>query len=180
MTKEKIIQLLEDSHQTLITFLENQPNALWIKGPKGKWTTGQQAHHLLQSIKKLNDALSLPKFILKYKFGTSNRELRDFDTIVKRHHERLDAAKGVTFKASRKMKIPPLKDKPYIITRLQMEHKKLQYKTMKISDSNLNNLVVPHPLMGKMPLREIIMWTAHHVNHHSKILQEHYNITVKN
>lgn len=51
---------------------------------------------------------------------------------------------------------------------------------MKISDSNLNNLVVPHPLMGKMPLREIIMWTTHHVNHHSKILQEHYNITVKN
>lgn len=83
---------------------------------------------LIAKYKKLNDALSLPKFILKYKFGTSNRELRDFDTIVKRYHERLDAAKGVTFKASRKMKIPPLKDKPYIITRLQMEHKNCSIK----------------------------------------------------
>ncbi len=178
MTKEDIVQLLEDSHQALITFLENQPNDLWTKGPKGKWTTGQQALHLLQSIKKLNDALCLPKFILKYKFGTSNRELRDFDTIIKRYQERLEAAQGVTFKASRNMKIPPLSDKPYILTRLQMEHKKLQYKTMKISDSNLNNLVVPHPLMGKMPLREIIMWTAHYVNHHSKILKERYNKAV--
>lgn len=78
------------------------------------------------------------------------------------------------------MKILPLSDKPYIITRLQMEYKKLQYKTMKISDSNLNNLGGPHPLMGKMPLREIIMWTAHHVNHHRKILQKHHNITALN
>lgn len=175
MTKEDIVQLLEDSHGELIAFLENQPNELWTKGPEGKWTTGQQALHLLQSIKALNDALSLPRFILRYKFGTTNRELRDFEGIIKRYRERLSVANGVTFKASRHMKIPPLSDKPYILTRLQMEHKKLQYKTLKISDTNLNNLVVPHPLMGKMPLREIIMWTAHHVNHHCKILQAHYN-----
>lgn len=180
MEKEEIIQLLEDSHQALLSFLEQQPDDLWTRGPSGKWTTGQQALHLLQSIKKLNDALSLPKFILKYKFGTTNRELRDFETIINGYNKKLSEAKDATFKDSKNMIILQLKDKPYILTRLQMEHKKLQYKTNKISDHNLDSLVLPHPLMGKMPLREIIMWTAYHVTHHTKILKENYQFKSHN
>lgn len=175
MKKEEIVKQLEDSHQVLLMFLEHQPKELWTKGPEGKWTTGQHALHLLQSIKKLNDALSLPRLILKYKFGIANREVRDFNTVTNRYQERLAEASGATFKNSRNMKIPPLSDKNYIITRLQMENKKLQYKTTKISDADLDKLVLPHPLMGKMPLREIIMWTAYHVLHHTKTLAKNYN-----
>ena len=72
------------------------------------------------------------------------------------------------------MKVPNLKEKEYILTRLQVENKKLQYKTKKMSDKNLDTLILPHPLMGKMPVREIIMWTAYHIEHHTKTLQEKY------
>ena len=34
----------------------------------------------------------MPKFILNFKFGKANRELRDYDTIVKRYKERLKDA----------------------------------------------------------------------------------------
>ena len=72
------------------------------------------------------------------------------------------------------MKVPAYEDKQYILNRLQTEEKKLQYKTRRISDQNLDSVVLPHPLMGKMPVREIIMWTAHHVDHHLKILKSNY------
>ena len=64
-----------------------------------------------------------------------------------------------------------LADKHYIVNRLQTENKKLQYKTKKISDKNLDNVILPHPLMGKMPVRELIMWTAYHVEHHLNTLK---------
>lgn len=174
MDKEVIVQLLETKHAELIAWLENQPDEAWTQGPEGKWTQGQQALHLLQSIKPLNDALSLPKFLLRYKFGKANRPVRDYDIIVKRYHERLKDAEGKTFKGSQNMKVPNLEDKHYIINRLQTESKKLQYKTKKISDKNLDTVVLPHPLMGKMPVREIIMWTAHHVEHHTETLKSKY------
>jgi hypothetical protein len=174
MTKEAIANLLETKYQILITWLEQHDDKKWQKGPEGKWTTGQQALHLLQSIKPLNDALSMPKLLLRYKFGKANREVRAYDVIVKRYLERLENAKGMTFKGSQNMKIPSLKDKAYILNRLQVESKKLQYKTRKLSDKNLDTLVLPHPLMGKMPVRELIMWTAYHVEHHTKTLQENY------
>ena len=174
MDKEAIADLIETKHSELISWLENQPEDSWIQGPDGKWTTGQQALHLLQSIRPLNDALSLPKFLLRFKFGKANRPVRDYDAIVQRYQERLEDAKGKTFKGSENMKIPTLSDKHYILNRLQTEYKKLQYKTRKISDKNLDTVILPHPLMGKMPVREIIMWTAYHVEHHTASLKTNY------
>lgn len=174
MDKEDIANLIESKHSTLISWLEQQPEDFWTEGPEGKWTTGQHALHLLQSIKPLNDALSMPKFLLRYKFGKANRPVRDFNTIVNRYQERLEGAKGITYKGSQNMKVPSIKDKAYILNRLQVEQKKLQHKTKKISDKNLDNLILPHPLMGKMPIREIIMWTAHHVEHHTATLKSKY------
>ena len=174
MEKQEIIKLLESKHQDLYTFLEQQSPDKWEQGPEGKWTTGQQALHLLQSIKPLNDALSMPKFILRYKFGKANRDVRDFNTVVDRYQKRLKNTQGKTYKGSRNMKIPSEKEKEYILNRLQIENKKLQAKTMRWKDKDLDNYILPHPLMGKMPVREIIMWTAHHVNHHTKTLENNY------
>ncbi|WP_335975190.1 DinB family protein [Gaetbulibacter jejuensis] len=174
MDKESIAELLESNHQILIDVLSSQDDEKWQQGPEGKWTSGQQALHLLQSIKPLNDALSLPKFIIKYRFGTANRAVRDYAIVVNRYQERLQESKGIVYSPSKNMKVPLLKDKNYILNRLQVENKKLQYKTRKLSDKHLDTLILPHPLMGKMPLREIIMWTAYHVEHHTKQLQENY------
>jgi uncharacterized damage-inducible protein DinB len=174
MDKQSIADILEEKNQNLLTWLEKQDPEKWQKGPEGKWTTGQQALHLLQSIKPLNDALSMPKFLLRYKFGKANREVRDYETVVQRYQDRLKEAQGLTFRGSQNMKVPNLKEKEYILTRLQVENKKLQYKTKKMSDKNLDTLILPHPLMGKMPVREIIMWTAYHIEHHTKTLQEKY------
>ncbi|MBT8267167.1 MAG: DinB family protein [Bacteroidia bacterium] len=174
MDKEVISDLIDEKHQTLIKWLKDQDDDKWMQGPEGKWTTGQQALHLLQSIKPLNNALSLPKFILKYKFGTSNRDVREYETVVKRYQERLVDAQGKTFKGSQNMKIPTLNDKAFILNRLTIESKKLQYKTKKWKDKDLDNLILPHPLMGKMPVRELLMWTSYHVEHHTQSLKENY------
>lgn len=175
MDKESIANLIDEKYINLIHWLGNQDDKKWEVGPEGKWTTGQQALHLLQSIKPLNDALSMPKFLLRFKFGKANREVRDYETVIKRYNERLKTVpEGVTFGPSRKMHVPKLKDKSYIITRLQCESKKLQYKTRKMSDKNLDTLILPHPLMGKMIVREMLMWTPYHVEHHTDQLIKNY------
>jgi DinB superfamily len=174
MHKEDIAILLEEKHQNLFNWLEHHNIERWETGPEGKWSTGQQTLHLLQSIKPLNTALSLPKFILKFKFGKANRAVRDFDAVKNRYLERLKEAIGITFKGSQNMNVPSIKEKQYLLNRLQVESKKLQHKTKKWNDNDLDNIVLPHPLMGKMPVRELLMWTAYHVEHHTNTLKEHY------
>ena len=174
MDKEAIANLLETKHNNLFTFLKTQDLEHWETGPSGKWTTGQQALHLLQSIIPLNKALSLPKFILKYKFGKANRETRCYETVITNYSNKLKDAKGLTFGPSKNMKVPKTKDKKYIINRLKIQNKKLQHKLLKWSDKDLDNYILPHPIMGKMTIREIVMWTAFHVEQHTISLQKNY------
>ena len=129
---------------------------------------------MLQSIIPLNKALSYPKFILKYKFGKANRPTRDYDTVISKYKNKLKDAQGLTYGPSKNMRVPSLGDKRYILNRLEIQNKKLQHKLIKCSDKDLDNVILPHPLMGKMTAREIIMWTAFHVEHHTKTLKEKY------
>lgn len=174
MHRDEIADLLEEKYHVLLDWLEHQDDEKWMYGPTNKWTEGQQALHLLKSIKPLNDVLSMPRFMFKYTLGTANREPREYDAIVSDYLEKLENYKKTTTKSRKKLNVPKIQDKRYILTRLQVESKKLQYKTRRISDKNLDTLVLPHPIMGKILIREMLMWCAFHAEYHFKQLQENY------
>jgi hypothetical protein len=174
MHKGEIADLLEEKHKDLFEWLENQSKDIWGKGPDKKWTTGQQIQHLVDSLQVLNNALSYPRFFLKYKFGTCNRKTRDYKAVVENYQKKLIENKDRVRAFNLNLKTPSLKERDRLLTRLQIQSKKLQYKTKKISEKNLDTLVIPHPLMGKMTIREIIMWTAHHTEHHTESLKMTY------
>ena len=92
----------------------------------------------------------------------------------KKYQQKLSENREGIRNFNKKLNKPTLKEKKRLITKLQIQQKKLQYKTKKISEKNLDSLVIPHPLMGKMTIREIIMWTVYHTEHHTKTLQKFY------
>ncbi|WP_271405189.1 DinB family protein [Tenacibaculum soleae] len=174
MEKEAIVNLLEDKHQQLFSWLKNQPKDIFEKGPEQKWTTGQHIDHLVNSIKQVNKALSYPKFILKHKFGVANRAVRSYDEIVKKYQDKLSKNQERAKQFNIHIKTPSEKKFKQLLSTLQIQNKKLQHKTHRWKDKNLDTIILPHPLMGKMPVREIIMWTAYHTQHHADILKENH------
>ena len=174
MDKKDIITLLENKHKELFSWLKNQPETIFDKGPKEKWTTGQHIVHLVDSIKQVNKALSYPKFLLKYKFGIANRDVRSYDEIVKKYQEKLYNNQERAKQFNIKVETPSDKKFKVLLAKLQIQNKKLQHKTKRWKDIDLDTLILPHPLMGKMPIREIIMWTAYHTEHHVSILKEYH------
>ena len=174
MDKKQIIETLEEKHELLFEWLENHPEDKWEKGPKEKWTTGQHILHLVDSARMLNKALRYPKFLIRKKFGTSNRPSRSYEVVAKRYKERLSENEERAREFNKDLKTPALKEKRRLLDQLQILNKKLQYKTNKLKDTHLDTLLLPHPLMGRMTLREIIMWTAYHTEHHLSTLKEKY------
>lgn len=128
----------------------------------------------MDSIKKVNNALSYPKFLLRYKFGKANREVRSYNEVVKRYQDKLLKNKEKAKMFNINVKTPSEKNLFQLISTLKIQNKKLQYKTQRFKNKDLDTLILPHPLMGKMPIREIIMWTAYHTEHHTNILKENH------
>lgn len=174
MTKKEIAQINTEKHQSLYDWLQNHPDENWAKGPAGKWNTGEHVVHLIQSETALNRGLRIPKFYLKYKFKTNNRENRSYEQVVKKYQDKLAANPGVVGSMSRTMPEITPANKSIYIAQLDKEKTKLLKKLDKWSDKALDTYLLPHPLMGRMTVREILMWNAYHTEHHYNILKAKY------
>lgn len=174
MTKKEISDINTIKHQTLHDWLQNHADENWVKGPKDKWNTGEHIVHLIQSEAALNKALLLPKFYMKYKFGTNNRENRTYAQVVKKYQDKLVANPDVKSPISKKMPTITLDNKSTFISKLKKGKLKLLKKFQKWNDRDLDTYLLPHPLMGRMTIREIMMWNAYHTEHHYNILKDKY------
>ena len=175
MTKQDIETILDNKHIELFEWVNKQSNQSWIQGPKEKWTVGQHILHLLDVIQLLNKALGYPKFLLRYKFGKSNRPSRSYDALVKRYNEKLALHQEKAKAFNKDLRIPKIAERQKLLAALQFENKKLQARVHPWKNKDLDTLLIPHPLMGKMTVREIIMWASHHTAHHTTILKELYS-----
>ena len=174
MKNSDIVQLHKVKWQELKAYLYTYDEDWWAVGPSNKWTSGQHVVHLQQSITAVLGALKMPSIVLKYKFGSANRPVRDYDTIVKKYIDKMKEAGPVVSPLSQSMPDTPAGSRDGICTKFEQDLEKLQRKLSKYSDKKLDSLLIPHPLMGRMIMREFFMWHAFHIGHHHDVLKAKY------
>ncbi len=170
--RREIEAAMAERFDAVSAFIKAQPDELFEKQVNERWTTGQELDHLVRSVKPLHLALSLPKLALGLRFGKCNHELRNYDGCVAVYKKAL--AEGG--KASGQFVPPPvpLAKKAALLAEYDACKQKLLQLITKWDDKGLDTYVVPHPLIGKMTIREILMWTVYHNEHHLGSLQTHY------
>lgn len=170
--KSEIINALNDNYDLLINWLENHDDDLFEKGPKNKWTTGEHAKHLVLSTTSLNQGLRMPRFVLKMLFGKNNRQERNYEQLVSKYKQKLSEGGQAT---SRYIPKPiPKAQKKKIIRQLQSENEKLVAAINAWDSDDMNVYLLPHPLLGKLTIREMMFFTVYHTEHHLNTLKASY------
>jgi hypothetical protein len=171
--------------QEIIFFLNEKSNAFtdyilalnkdWFEAtPDGKWSAGQNLDHLIRSIRPLQLACSLPKFILLILFGKANRPSKNYDELVEKYKAKLAAGgrAGGPF-------IPPdisFEKKSGLIKKYENQKKKLVAKIEAQNEEDLDRYILPHPLLGKLTLREMLFFTVYHIEHHLSLLKNRLQV----
>ncbi len=167
MTKKEIIHQLTIKHSEIADLISSLNDTDFCYSSDSKWTAGQQLDHIILSVSPLAKALLLPRFILKRLFGKANRPSKDYDSLVKKYVSKLDAGG----------KAPT----PFIPKTVESnQKKKLKSKSLKLvtklckqvdgfSEQQLDEYILPHPLLGKVTIREMLYFTIYHAEHHQKI-----------
>ena len=167
--KPQIISALNEKVDAFNSYIEPMDREEFESTPNGKWSAGQNLDHLIRAIKPLQLAYGLPKFALLILFGKNNRPSRTFDELVTKYKTKL-AAGG---KASGPF-IPPainFEKKEELIKKYKQQKQKLISKIEKQSENDLDTYILPHPLLGKVTLREMLYFTIHHNEHHLELLK---------
>jgi hypothetical protein len=166
MNKSEIKTSLLESHGQFISHLKALSDQDFSRSVNGKWSAGQQLDHIIKSVAPVKMAFSLPKILLTLVFGKSNRESTTYEGLVAKYQSKL--ANG----GKAPIRFIP---KPFDVAD-RSEHFKTLFSKVNFlsslidhySEEQLDRHVLPHPLMGKITLREMLYFTIYHVGHHEK------------
>ena len=140
--------------------------------PEGKWSPAQQVKHLITSANMTRLAFSLPKFIVRWYAGKPNRPSRSYEELVAKYKLKLQQGG----KASGRFIPKPIpasygKDKMLEKFKNAMD-KLLGTVSKKWREPQPDQYIAPHPLLGKITLRELCYFTIHHTYHHLESIQK--------
>jgi hypothetical protein len=169
MQKENIVQLLKENHSTFIQFVDGLSADNFEKKLGNKWTAGQQLEHLCKTTKPLLLPFMLPKWLLKYKFGTANRPSKTYEALVEKYHIKLQTANAAPSRFT--PNIVHFTEKKNLLVHLTKNVHTLCRLANKKTEVDLDTYILPHPLLGKLTLREMLYFTAYHVVHHQKSVE---------
>lgn len=171
--KEAIIEQLEVTYHKLIHWLGDQAEAQFSVSPAvNKWTAGQHADHLVKSTQPLNSVFKMPRFTIRTMFGKPNREGRTYEEIVAKYQQKLK--EGAVANGRFLPKQVTTADKYKIMAALTTEKEKLQNVLRNWREEDLDKYLIPHPILGKLTVREMFYFTIYHTEHHINILKNQY------
>ncbi len=171
--KSSITTSLHQAYADLFEWLESRTqeefNKVYIEG---KWTTAQHCHHLLKSTRPINKTLRMPRMAIRTMFGTNNREERTYEQLVEKYLTALNSKTIVPPPQFAPKETHNRYTKEDLIQQLAEERDQLIAITEKWKEENLSKLILPHPAIGKLTIREMLFFTIYHTGHHLRILKE--------
>lgn len=165
MEKSAIINEINTKYQAFASFIEGLSEADFTFSLNGeKWTAGQQTEHLCKSVAPLNKGLMAPEFALKAMFGKAEHDSVTYADLVARYKSELAA--GGKAPSDFVPKPVAFDRKGELLGELQAQVAKLCKNIEKYDEAKLDKLVLPHPLLGKLTIREMLYFTMYHAEHH--------------
>ena len=171
MTKEEIITELKKVTTKFVDECAAIDDAIYFQQRGEKWSIAQDVHHIITSADATRLAYALPKFMIRWYTGKTNRPSRTYDELVNKYKAKLEKggrASGRFIPKKISPKLPKEKQLKVFEKVMNLLISKIEKKW---DDNLLDNYLAPHPLLGKITLRELGYFTIYHTLHHLAIIQ---------
>jgi uncharacterized damage-inducible protein DinB len=172
LTKNEITRQLQSVTEEFVDYCKDIDSDHFFRQPAVKWSIAQNVKHLIVSANATKLAYSLPKFMVGLYAGKPNRGSRSYDELVHKYKTKLQQggkASGQFVPAA----ISPVSGKENMLDLFSRSMGRLiDNINKKWSDAKLDQYLAPHPLLGKITLRELAYFTIYHTQHHLAIIRD--------
>lgn len=165
MTKEELSANLRNDHQRFIAYIDALDQREFEFGREQKWTPGQELDHIIRSVLPISQILGNKSFIAT-KFGSIDRMSLNYDELVDMYRHKLNSGGRAVGQF-----VPGIvcwNQKEELKNQLIDAIERINSSLETYSALELTTLVLPHPLLGKLTVKEMIFFTIYHVRHHLK------------
>ena len=169
--KSSLVIEIKNATQTAVTWYTAIPADEFFKRYGETWSSSDNVDHLIRAMTPLTYAVRFPKFSLQLMFGKVDRPLRTYDQMCQTYDDAIanGAVASGRFLPDQQVPTDPAKAKTAIINRLSRLGNDLADTLNKNwQDSALDDCLLPHPILGKLTVREMMFFSIYHALRHAR------------
>jgi uncharacterized damage-inducible protein DinB len=169
---EEITNRLHQAAGDFTNYCSTLSDEQFFYQPGEKWSAAQQVKHLTTATNMARFPFVLPKFMVRIVGGKPNRPSRTYDELVAKYPLKLERGGRASGRY-----IPKPIHVSYGKKKMLTRFSKAMQKFASSLDQNWKGpqpdlYIAPHPLLGKITLRELCYFTIHHTYHHLESIQK--------
>lgn len=168
MTRDEIAAALNRVHDEGDAFWTSFNVDSFFKQSGEKWSPAQTVRHLTKSTRPVAKALRMPRLLLRLLFGVSKRSSTSFEDLREKYRARLnEGAQAGRFAPSSNSGT----DRDAIMADRARVKADLLNIVRRWPEDALDKYQMPHPVLGKLTVREMLYFTIYHHQHHEDVIR---------
>lgn len=179
-TKQDLLDGIQNGAQTALTWFDAIPADAFFTRSGEAWSASDNVDHLIRAIRPVALALKMPKVGLQVAFGTSVPDVRtgegeptsrSYDEICRIYEAAIaqgGQASGV-FLPDQKVPVDVEAQKQQLLEKLNKASESLLDALAKWDEAELDRYQLPHPLLGKLTVREMLFFSIYHLFRHARV-----------
>jgi uncharacterized damage-inducible protein DinB len=170
-TKDDITNEAKNSTQRAIEWFKAIPADQFFIRKGEVWSASDNVDHLIKAIKPIALALKMPRLGLQTMFGKAEHPSRAYDEICKIYVDEIvkGAQASGRFLPNQESPSQPEEQKKELLYQLNKASTSLISALEKWQDMELDQYQLPHPILGKITIREILFFTIYHTLRHARL-----------
>jgi len=174
-TKADLISSFEKVHHQVAAYFLSLPLDNFFKSSANKWSPAENLLHLIKSVKPVAMAMKKPRLLLTILFGKPKIASRRFEQIQETYERTLangGKASGRFIPSIQEIPPHPEQHRNSLVQKWNATGENLIAILRRWQDENLDKNFLPHPLLGKLTIREMLFFTLYHDLHHMNNLRK--------
>jgi len=171
MTKHEIIQQLEHRYASFLTYLEGLTLAEYQYKYQQKWSASQQLEHIIKSVTPLVQIYKMSPAAIEKMFGKTSRTNQSYEQLTASYLKKLVAGGKAPSRFLPDSNSDTQRTEQLHTLRQLVDQLKGIIENMEEKD--LESLLIPHPLLKNLTLKEMLYNAIYHVQHHHQQTMEY-------
>jgi hypothetical protein len=161
---------LAAAEQEVAAFFAALPGEALLRREGEAWSPAEHLRHLDRSVRAVTRGLEMPRWLLWLRFLPAGAPSRTFSGLRDAYRARLAAGGRATagFIPVRE-DVPAAEGDTYrvrLLERWAAANERLRAALARWPERSLDRIRMPHPLLGKITVREMMFFTLYHAHHH--------------
>ncbi len=171
-TRRAIVEALEAAHERAVEYWSAYGTPAFFTPMGVRWSASEHVRHLTRAMTPLLPVLRVPRMALRMAFGAATEPSRSIETLDSLYSAALRA--GGT---AGRYTPPPDRSAADMVRRnkiMDTHSETLRGLTQAMerwSEDQLDAHRLPHPLLGKLTVREMMLFTLLHNQHHVTVAE---------